>query len=62
VRYEALIPARTLREICAFMGVSYSDQMLDYPADTNDRPVDRQRGWVRRVQKQLDGIEMQGLR
>lgn len=45
VRYEALIhhPTDTLREICAFVGVPYSDQMLDYPADTKYRPVDPRR-------------------
>jgi hypothetical protein len=45
VRYEALVrnPAGTLREICAFVGVSYSDRMLDYPSDTSYQPVDPRR-------------------
>lgn len=45
VQYESLIrnPADTLREICAFIGVPYSNQMLDYPSDTSYQPVDRLR-------------------
>lgn len=42
VRYEALIrdPESTLRDICAFIGVPYSEQMLAYPRDTSYGPVD----------------------
>jgi hypothetical protein len=36
VRYEALIlqPQETLAQLCQFMGVDYSDQMLHYPEST----------------------------
>jgi hypothetical protein len=45
VRYESLIrhPVETLRAICAFVGVPYSDRMLDYSSDTSYGPVDPQR-------------------
>ena len=42
VRYESLVraPEDTLRGICAFIGVPYSERMLSYPDDTNYQPVD----------------------
>ena len=42
VRYESLVchPDDTLRGICAFIGVPYSERMLSYPDDTSYHPAD----------------------
>jgi len=48
IRYEDLVmdPQTTLNEICAFIGVEYSDAMLDYPQMVDKKvPQDRRFLW-----------------
>lgn len=58
LRYEDLLadPAGMLRRICGFIGVAYSPQMLEYPADTTYEAPDPSLAWQWR--RKLSEVEV----